>query len=88
MPVGIDAETERPVRLGVVGSEGASSMTQQRGTVRSAYVQAHVVRISPVEAVAVDTSLELRVLYQRTLVEGGEVALVDSHVLIRSLFCQ
>ena len=80
VPVGIDAETERPVRLRVIGGHGTVILSQQRGTVRSSDMQAHVLRIGAVETVAVDAALKLGVLDQRTLLEAGQVTLVDAHL--------
>ena len=80
VPVGIDTETEGLVGLSVVGGDGSVVLPQQRGTVRSADMQAHVLGIGAVEAVAVDAALELGVLDQRPLLEGGQVALVDAHL--------
>ena len=43
-------------------------------------MKAHIRRIATVEAMAVDATLELRILDQRTLIERREVALVDAHL--------
>ena len=80
MPGGIDAETDGLICLGIVGGEGTAVMAQQRGTVRAADVEAHVGRVAAVEAVAVAASLKLRIFYQRTLLERGQVALIDAHL--------
>ena len=80
MPVGIDAQAERLVGLGVVGSHGTIVLAQQCGTVRATDMQAHVLGVATVEAVAVDTALELGVLNQRTLIERGQVAFVNAHL--------
>ena len=79
MPVGIDAESERLIGLGVICSERTTIVTQERGTMRSTNVETHIGRIPPVETMAVDTTLELCVLNQRTLVERGQVAFIDAH---------
>ena len=55
-------------------------VAQQGGTVRTTDVQAHVGRVATIEAVAVDAALELCILYQRTLVERGEVAFINPHL--------
>ena len=47
---------------------------------RTSDVQTHVGRIAAIEAVAVDAALKLGILYQRTLIERGKVALVDTHL--------
>ena len=43
-------------------------------------MKAHISRITTIETVAVDAAFELCVLYQRTLVERGKVALIDAHL--------
>ena len=43
-------------------------------------METHISRISAIEAMAVHTALKLCILYQRTLVERGEVAFVDAHL--------
>ena len=43
-------------------------------------MQAHVLRIGAVETVAVDAALKLGVIDQRTLLEAGQVTLVDAHL--------
>ena len=80
MPVGIDTETERLGGFGVVGNERTVVVSQQGGTMGATNMQAHIGRIAPIEAVAVDAPLELRILNQRTLVERGKVTLVDTHL--------
>ena len=47
---------------------------------RATDMQAHVSGVAAVEAVAVDAALELSIVDQRTLVERGEVAFVDTHL--------
>ena len=80
MPVGIDTEAECLVGLGVVSGDRSIVLSQQCGAMRSSDVKAHIRWVSPVEAVAVDATLELCVLNQRPLVEGGEVAFVNAHL--------
>ena len=46
---------------------------------RAADVEAHVGRVAAIEAVAVDAALELGVLNERMLVEGGKIALINAH---------
>ena len=79
MPVGIDTESERLIGLGIVGIERAIIVAQQGGTMRTTDVQAHIGRIAPIEAMAVDTPLELCILNQGTFVERREIAFVDAH---------
>ena len=47
---------------------------------RATDMKAHIGRIATIEAMAVDTTLELCILDQRTLIERGEVALVNTHL--------
>ena len=69
MPVWIDAKAESLVGLSVVSGDRAIVLAQQSGTMRSTDMKTHVSRVTTVEAMAVDTSLELCVLNQRTLIE-------------------
>ena len=55
-------------------------VAQQGGTMGTTDMKAHVGRIAAVEAMAVDTTLELRVLNQWTLVERGEVTFINAHL--------
>ena len=43
-------------------------------------MQAHIGRIAAIEAMAIHTTLELRVLNQRTFIKRGEVAFVNTHL--------
>ena len=43
-------------------------------------MQAHICRVATIEAVAVDATLELRILNQGTLIERGEVTFVNAHL--------
>ena len=79
MPIGIDTEAKGFVSLGIIGGE-TSLVEQQGGTMRSTDVQTHARRVATIEAVAIDATLELRILDERCLLEGGEVALVDAHL--------
>ena len=79
MPIGIDTEAKGFVSLGIIGGE-TSLVEQQGGTMRSTDVQTHARRVATIEAVAVDATLELSILDERRLLEGGEVALVDAHL--------
>ena len=47
---------------------------------RATDMKAHISRITTIETVAVDAAFELCVLYQRTLVERGEVTFIDAHL--------
>ena len=79
MPVGIDTEAEGLVGLGVVGSQ--TSLVEQQGrSMRTTDVKTHARRVGAIETVTVDTTLELRILDERCLLEIREVALVDAHL--------
>ena len=80
MPVGIHAESESLIGLGVVSSQLTIIMAQQCGAMRSSDMQTHVGRIATVEAMTVNTSLKLGVLYQCTLIERGKVTLIYAHL--------
>ena len=43
-------------------------------------MKAHIGWVTTIEAMAVNTTLELGVLYQRTLIERGEIAFVNAHL--------
>ena len=55
-------------------------MAEEGGAMWATDMEAHISRIATVEAVAVDTALELSVLNERTLVERREVAFVNAHL--------
>ena len=80
MPIRIDTEAERLIGLGVISNKRAIVMTQECGTMQTTDMQTHISRITTVEAVAIHTSLELCVLYQRTFLKRGEIAFVDTHL--------
>jgi hypothetical protein len=80
MPVWIDAKAESLVGLSVVSGDRAIVLAQQRGTMRSTDMKTHVSRVTTIEAMAVDTSLELCVLNQSSLIERGEVAFINAHL--------
>ena len=82
MPVGIDAGRQGRVGLRVEQLTLAIVL-HQRGAVRTAYMQAQPGRVGAVESMAVDAhTRHLGVFQQRTLFEGGEVALVDAHFAV------
>ena len=79
MPVGIDTQAKRLICLSIVCSHRTITLTQQSGTVFASDMQAHIVRIAAVEAMAVDAPLELSILDECPFIKRGEVALVDAH---------
>ena len=82
MPVGIDAGRQGGVGLRIE-QLALTILLHQRGTVRTAYMQAQPRGVGAVESMAVDAhTRHLGVFQQRTLFEGGEVALVDAHFAV------
>ena len=82
MPVGIDAGRQGGVGLRIE-QLALTILLHQRGTVRTAYMQAQPRGVGAVESMAVDAhARHLSVLQQRTFFEGGEVALVDAHLAV------
>ena len=80
MPVGIDAEAQSLVGLGVIGGDRAVVFAQQGGTMLAAYVETHIGGIAAIEAMTIDATFELGILNQRPLIERGEIAFVDAHL--------
>ena len=82
MPIGIDAEAQCLLGLGVIGLHLAilTGMGNQRSTMIATYMKAHIARIALQIAVTVDTATELRVFDQGTFTAVGEPRLVDAHL--------
>ena len=78
MPVGIDAESERGIGLGVVGRQFATPL-EERGAVLAADVQGEGRRVVPVGGMAVHAAVKLRVFQQSPLPERSQFAFVNAH---------
>ena len=81
MPIGIDAESERGIGLGIVGGQFAVPL-EERSAVLAADVQGEGRRVVTVGGMAVHAAVELRVLQQGPLPEGSQLAFVNAHVAI------
>ena len=78
MPIGIDTESES-LRSGCIVSRHLPFHSQDSCAMSSTNMQTQVPRIGTIEAMAVDTTIELGVDDEWTFVERREVALVNTH---------